>query len=318
MIDGIVLLDKPAGLTSHDLVDKAREIFGQRKVGHTGILDPLATGLMLMLLGKGTMLSAWLTSADKKYSAVFQFGKSTESFDGEGKIVEEKDPGQMDAEQFEDLCRNFTGKINQLIPAYSAKKVKGKKMYKSARKGEKVPEKFKDIEIYSIKTTSFNWPEVQLDIYCSTGTYVRSIAHEMGQKLGCGAYLKKLVRTAINDFTLNQAVTPEYLSDAVNNGDYSNVKSLVNALPDKPTISIRPEYCRFILEGKPFIKRYLEQTNYKGPGGCLSLLMGPENKILAMAKLNYNWGSINRLENRDILGEYVRIIDEGHLRQKRS
>ncbi|MCD6161211.1 MAG: tRNA pseudouridine(55) synthase TruB [candidate division Zixibacteria bacterium] len=318
MVDGILLLDKPIGITSHDLVDKVRKIFDQRKVGHTGILDPLATGLMLMLLGKGTMLSSLLTNADKKYSAVFQFGTSTDSFDGEGKIIEEKDPGQMDVEQFESLCRNYTGKINQLIPAYSAKKVAGIKMYKSARKGEKVPERFKDVEIYSIKTTAFNWPEVELDIHCSSGTYVRSIVHEIGQKIGCGGYLKALVRTAIDDFTLSQAVAFEHLSDAVNNGDYSQVKSLADALPGRPTISIRPEYYRLILEGRPFIKRYLQQTDYKGPGGCLSLLTGPENKILAMVKLNYNWGSINRLENRDVLGEYVRIIDEGHIRQKRS
>jgi len=134
----------------------------------------------------------------------------------------------------------------------------------------------------------------------------------------CGGYLKALVRTAIDDFTLSQAVAFEHLSDAVNNGDYSQVKSLADALPGRPTISIRPEYYRLILEGRPFIKRYLQQTDYKGPGGCLSLLTGPENKILAMVKLNYNWGSINRLENRDVLGEYVRIIDEGHIRQKRS
>lgn len=318
MVNGMVLLDKPAGLTSHDLVDRIRRIFKQRRVGHTGILDPMATGLMIMLLGKGTLLSSELTGADKLYSAVIEFGRATDSFDSEGKTTQEVDPGQVSAETFEQLALEYRGDVNLLVPAFSAAKYEGKKMYESARRGEPVPEKHKTVKIYSIDIVDFNWPLVKLDVHCSAGTYVRSLAHEMGQRLGCGGYLKSLVRVAVGSFTLDQAVTLELLAELVQQGDCSAIRPLIEALPGKPRITVRPEYYRSILEGRPFIKRYLGDTDYQGPGGCLSLLLGPDNKVLAIVRLNYNWGSFNRLENRDILGKYVRIIDEGHLRQERA
>jgi tRNA pseudouridine55 synthase len=314
MVDGILLIDKPPGITSHDLVNRIRKIFKQRRVGHTGILDPMATGLMVLLLGKGTLFSRQLTSSDKKYSANFIFGKTTDSFDNEGKLVAEKNPGVLSVDKFEDLCNRYRGKIKQLVPPFSAVKLNGQKMYNVARKGETVPEMYKDVEIYSIEITSFNWPEVNLDVHCSAGTYVRSLAHQMGQQLGCGGYLKSLVRTGLGSFTIDQAISLEAIESSINNGDYGSVLQLVEALPDEPKISIKPEYFRSILEGKPFIKKYLYYTDYKGPGGCLSLLLGPDNKVLALVKLNYSWGSFERLDNRDILGKYVRIIDEGHLR----
>jgi tRNA pseudouridine55 synthase len=315
MVNGILLLNKPLGITSHDLVDEVRKIFHQKRVGHTGILDPAATGLMVMLLGKGTLFSPQLTGSDKRYTAVLAFGKSTDTFDTEGKVVEEHDPGIFTQAQFEDTCQGFLGQINQLVPSYSAVKVSGKRMYKSARNGETMPPKYKEVTIHEIEVLSFDWPEVTIHIKCGAGTYVRSLAYELGQKLGCGGHLKNLVRTGIGHFKLKNAMELDDLKKAVAGDQSKNVvKPLVEAFPDKPTIAIRPEYYRSILEGKPFIKRYLESTAYKGPGGCLSLLMGPEGKVLAMVKLNYNWGSFNRLESREILGKYVRIIDEGSLR----
>jgi tRNA pseudouridine55 synthase len=314
MVDGILLLDKPAGITSHDLVDRVRRVFKQKRVGHTGILDPLATGLMVMLLGKGTLFSQHLTGSNKRYSAILSFGKATDTFDSEGTITREQDPGKLSKDRFKAACDSFIGDIDQLVPAYSAVKLNGKRMYKAARNGEKMPEKYKKVSIYAIKIISYDWPDVHIEIQCGPGTYVRSLAHELGQKLGCGGYLKKLVRTGIGDFKLNQAIDFSRLETEVGAGDFNSVKPLAEAFPDKPAVIIRAEYCKSILEGKPFIKKYLEQTNYKGPGGCLCLLLGPEKKVLAMATLNYSWGSFNRLESRDIIGKYVRIIDEGHLR----
>jgi tRNA pseudouridine55 synthase len=315
MVSGLLLLNKPRGITSHDLVDEVRKIFNQQRVGHTGILDPSATGLMVILLGKGTLFSPHLTGSDKRYSAVLAFGRSTDTFDSEGEILSEKDPGNLSQEDFCEAYAGFIGKINQLVPPYSAMKLQGKRMYKAAREGEILPTKYKEIEIYDIDILSFDWPEVTIHIRCSAGTYVRSLAHEIGQKLGCGGYLKSLVRTGIGHFKLKNALGLDELQRALESDQKADVvRPLAEALPDKPQLVIRAEYYRSILEGKPLIKRYLEHTDYKGPGGCLSLLMGPDGKVLAVAKLNYNWGSFNRLETRDILGKYVRIIDEGHLR----
>jgi tRNA pseudouridine55 synthase len=317
MINGIVLVDKPKGITSHDLVDRLRILFDQRRVGHTGILDPLATGLMVMLLGKGTLFSPQLTGADKRYRADIQFGRDTDTFDAEGKTVSEKDPASIDSDEFNDLCLRYKGKIKQLIPPFSAAKLAGQKMYESARKGEMMPERFKEIEFYSIEIIAFNWPEVSLDIHCSAGTYVRSLAHEMGQVLGCGAYLKNLVRTGVGAFNLEQAITLNDLEKGIVENNYTMVRPLWEAMPDRPRLFVRPEYIKSIIEGRPFIKKYIFRTEYRGPGGCLSLLIDPNNKVVALAHLNYSWGSYDRLDSRDVLGKYVRIIDEGHIRQER-
>lgn len=316
MFNGVILVDKPKGITSHDLVDRLRLLFDQRRVGHTGILDPLATGLMVMLLGKGTLFSQQLTGADKQYRAEIQFGRSTDTFDAEGKTTGEKDPGNMAIEQFEELCNKYKGKIKQLIPPFSAAKLDGQKMYESARKGEATPERFKEVEFYEIEIVSFNWPNVTMDVACSAGTYVRSLAHEMGQMVGCGAYLTNLIRTGIGAFRLEQAITLRELEKAVEINDFSMIKSLWEAMPEKPRIFVRPEYIKSIIEGRPFIKKYLSRTEYRGPGGCLSLLVDSDSKVVALAQLNYSWGSFDRLDSRDVLGKYVRIIDEGHLRQE--
>ena len=318
MVNGIVLIDKPSGITSHDLVDRVRKIFNQKRVGHAGILDPLATGLMIVLLGKGTLFSQHLTGSNKRYRAKLRFGRATDTFDAEGEVTSESDPGDLSREKFEEIADGFVGKINQLVPPYSAVKIQGKRMYKAARDGEELPERHKEVDIQTIQVLEFAWPEVVVDIRCGAGTYVRSLAHEMGQEIGCGGYLEKLVRTGVGKFTLEDAISLEQLGDSIKTDDYSAVKPLIEAFPDKPTIAIRPEYYDSILQGKPFLKRYLQKTDYKGPGGCLSLLLGPENKVLAIAKLNYNWGSFGRLESRDILGKYVRIIDEGRLRNQHA
>ena len=318
MVDGIALLDKPKGITSHDLVDKVRGIFDQRRVGHTGILDPLATGLMVMLLGKGTLFSPQLTGADKRYKAIIKFGRATDTYDAEGKTTHQADPGQFSLEQFEAVLRNYLGKIKQLIPPFSAAKINGEKMYESARRGEDLPERHKEIEFYAIEVVSFVWPEVTLDIRCSAGTYVRSLAHEMGQFIGCGAYLKGLIRTGVGVFKLDQSTSLEEFGQAVSQGDLSMIRPIIEAMPDRPRLFARPEYIPSILEGRPFIKKYLLKTDYRGPGGCLSLLLDSGNKVVAIINLNYSWGSFERLEGRDVLGKYVRIVDEGHFRKERA
>lgn len=316
MVDGIVLLDKPRGYTSHDLVDRLRKILRQERVGHTGILDPLATGLMIMLLGKGTLLSPQLTGANKIYRAAFLFGRATDTYDGEGNVISESDPGSLSFEEFVKVCNGFIGRVKQIVPPYSAAKLDGQKMYESARRGDELPAKFKEVEFYSIDIESFEWPKVQLLIKCSAGTYVRSLAHEMGMKLGCGAYLAGLVRLAVGQFTLDQAVTlDQFESEEMISGNRL-VKSLVQALPGLPKIYVRAEHIRLILQGRPFIKKYLYKTDYRGPGGCQAMLIDDKEKLLALVQLNYSWGSFDRLDSRDVLGKYLRIIDEGHIREK--
>lgn len=311
-IDGIMLVDKPAGMTSHDVVNYIRRALKIKRVGHTGILDPDATGLMVILVGKGTLFSGCLTDMEKRYISRIAFGKETDTFDAEGAVVSTKDPGVLSQNEFEKLLPDFTGEIEQEIPAYSAAKRDGVASHRLARRGEKVAPRHKIVKIDKLKIIDFGWPEVSLDIRCQSGTYVRSLAHQMGKRIGCGGYLKTLRRLEVGPFQVSGASTLEEISRS---GDISNIiKPLKNALPSSPVIDIKPQYYNAVLNGRPLYKKYIGGSNYGGDGGVLSLLMGPDDKVLALAELNMHWRIMNKLGPSEIMGTYVRVIDEGRLR----
>ena len=310
--DGIILVDKPAGMTSHDVVIYIRKALKIKRVGHSGILDPDATGLMVILVGKGTLFSSCLTNMPKRYISRFAFGTQTDTFDSQGEIVASSDPGRLSRGKFEDFLKNFIGEIEQIIPPFSAAKRDGIASYKLARKGASVNTRHKVVRIDEIKIIDFAWPEVSLDIRCQSGTYVRSIAHQLGQRIGCGGYLKNLRRMEVGPFDVSGALTLEEVSRSDNISGI--IKPLKDALPSFPIIDIKPQYYRAILNGRPLCKKYIGGSNYSGEGNVLSLLMGPENKVLALARLNMHWKVMNRLAPSDILGSYVRVIDEGRLR----
>lgn len=310
--DGIILIDKPAGMTSHDVVDFLRGQLKIRRVGHTGILDPNATGLMLMLMGKGTKFSSLLTGLPKQYVARFVFGSTTDTFDAEGKIVSRAEPGNLERADFENVLQGFLGEIEQIVPPFSAAKRDGVPSYKLARKGKIITPRHKMVKIDNIEIMEFDWPEVALDISCSSGTYVRSMAHQMGEILGCGGYLKNLRRLKVGQFHVSAALTPEEVSGTA---DLSGIiRPLKDALPTHPAIHIKPQYYGAVLSGRPLVKKYIAESNYSGDGDILSMLMGPDDKVLALARLNMLWRALDRLGPSEIMGTYVRVIDEGHLR----
>ncbi len=310
--DGIMLIDKPTGMTSHDVVDFLRQQLKIRRVGHTGILDPNATGLMLMLIGKGTKFSSFLTNLPKQYVAKIIFGATTDTFDAEGKILSRAEPGNLKKADFEKKLQDFVGEIEQIVPPFSAAKKNGVPLYKLARMGKTMTPRHKMVRIDNIEIVEFDWPEVTLDISCSTGTYVRSIAQQMGERLGCGGYLKNLRRLKVGQFHVSAALTPEEVSGT---DDLSGViRPLKDALPTHPAIHIKPQYYGAVLSGRPLVKRYIAESNYSGDGDILSVLLGPDDKVLALAKLNMLWRAVDRLGPSEIMGTYVRVIDEGHLR----
>ena len=310
--DGIMLIDKPAGMTSHDVVDFLRGQLKIRRVGHTGILDPNATGLMLMLIGKGTKFSSFLTYMPKRYVARFVFGAATDTFDTEGKIVSRAEPGDLKRADFERILQGFLGEIEQVVPPFSAAKRDGVPLYKLARKGKTITPRHKMVKIDNIEIVEFDWPEVALDISCSPGTYVRSMAHQMGEIAGCGAHLKNLRRLKVGHFHVSAALTPEEVSRT---DDLSRIiRPLKDALPMNPAIHIKPQYYGAVLTGRPLVKKYIAESNYSGDGDILSMLLGPDDNVLALARLNMLWRAIDRLGPSEIMGTYVRVIDEGHLR----
>ncbi len=205
--DGMLLVDKPPGMTSHDVVDFIRKRFKFKKVGHAGTLDPMATGLLLILLGKFTKKSAEFSFYDKEYDAKLCLGVVTDTCDSEGNIVSRKDIS-LYGEKIKDIEKIFTffkGEILQIPPMYSAKKIKGKKLYEFARKGVVLERKPEKVIIKKIEITDITLPYVTFCVRCSKGTYVRQLAHDIGERLGCGAHLAYLRRTAIGPFRIEDA-----------------------------------------------------------------------------------------------------------------
>ncbi len=209
-LDGILLVDKPSGITSHDVVDRLRRKLQMKKIGHAGTLDPNATGLLIMLIGKATKVSQYLMSLDKSYTGIIELGKATTTYDGEGEVVTTGElPVGLDASRVQAEMDAFRGDQYQLPPMFSAKKVDGVPLYKLARKGQEIEREPRFIRVESFKLEDFTAPDIRFSVSCTKGTYVRTLAHDLGEKLGCGAFLATLCRTRIGQFSLKDAPTLE-------------------------------------------------------------------------------------------------------------
>lgn len=207
--DGALLIDKPVGPTSHDVVDAIRRRFQIKKVGHCGTLDPNATGLLVIVLGRGTKLSEKLMAADKTYEGTLKLGETTKSFDAQGALTGSLPVPLLTLEQLNELAATFVGDLMQLPPMVSAVKKDGVPLYKLARKGLEVPREPRLIHIYKFRFTDYREPFGSIHIACTKGTYVRTLAHDLGQKLGCGAHLATLRRTVAGKFDVAHAVPLE-------------------------------------------------------------------------------------------------------------
>ena len=205
-LDGAILIDKPAGPTSHDVVDAIRRQFGIKKVGHCGTLDPNATGLLIIVLGRGTKLSEKLMSDDKVYEGAIKFGETTNSYDADGELVASLPVPPMTVEQLNEATAPFIGDIMQTPPMVSAVKINGVPLYKLARKGIEVPREPRLVHVYNFKFSAYQEPLGHFRLACTKGTYVRSIAHELGEKLGCGAHLASLRRVNSGKFDVADAI----------------------------------------------------------------------------------------------------------------
>lgn len=205
--DGVLLIDKPSGPTSHDIVDCIRRHFRLKKVGHGGTLDPAATGLLVIMLGRATRLSERFMSSDKTYEGVMKLGVTTDSQDADGKILSETDPSGVTRERLEQEMATFQGDLYQIPPMVSAVKIAGVPLYKMARKGQEVERKPRLIHIYAFQLRDFTSPRASFVLRCTKGTYVRTICHDIGEHLGVGAHLEQLRRTESGGFTVAQAIT---------------------------------------------------------------------------------------------------------------
>jgi tRNA pseudouridine55 synthase len=210
-LDGVLLVDKPGQHTSHDVIARLRGILRTRKIGHAGTLDPMATGLLIVLVGRATRVSQFIISLDKEYEGTIELGKVTDSQDADGEVMETRPVPEMTEADVRAAVQGFLGDQYQMPPMYSAIKIGGVPLYKKARKGEDVAREPRFIRVMSWDVLGFESPRIRFRLRCSKGTYVRTLAHDLGAKLGCGAHLSSLRRTATDRFNVSQALTLEQI-----------------------------------------------------------------------------------------------------------
>lgn len=210
-MNGILIVDKPKGITSHDVVNIARRVFNIKKIGHAGTLDPIATGVLIILIGNATKKSDELLNDDKSYTATLRLGFATDTGDSSGKTTRTGSVEMLENGAVKDAVMNFVGEIEQMPPMYSAVKFRGKSLYKWARKGVEVPRKVRKINIKDIRIREISLPEVIFDVTCSKGTYIRQLCADIGDKLGCGGHMAELRRTRSGIYDISQAITVDKL-----------------------------------------------------------------------------------------------------------
>ena len=237
-MNGLLVLDKPAGFTSHDVVNIVRRATGERSIGHLGTLDPLATGVLPLLLGKYTRLAQFFSQADKRYTGHIRFGFATTTFDTEGTPSTTPRPLTHSLDDLRTLSTRFRGPIDQLPPIFSAKKINGQPAHKLARGGAEVPVRPARITIHNFELTSLSHDTAAFTISVSAGGYVRSVAHELGQLAGCGAHLSSLRRTNAGPFTIDQAITVDQLKASTPDQLQSLLPHPRTLLPEMPSVTI--------------------------------------------------------------------------------
>ena len=247
-MDGIIIINKPQNCTSHDIVRKAKKFFNE-KVGHTGTLDPNATGVLPLLVGKGTQIAKYIINHDKTYVAILQLGEKTDTADVEGNSIETKEVSEqsLKTEKVKEVLKSFIGKQEQIPPIYSAIKVNGKKLYDYARKGEKVEIQPRQIEIYNMELINIDKTNktIEFKVDCSKGTYIRTLCENIAEKLDTVGYMKELNRTKVGEFSINDSITIEQLE----NGNYNNFITVEDYFKNYENINLNEKKLQLFLNG---------------------------------------------------------------------
>ncbi|OLQ79900.1 tRNA pseudouridine(55) synthase TruB [Photobacterium proteolyticum] len=259
-VDGVILLDKPTGLSSNDTLQKVKRIFFAQKAGHTGALDPLATGMLPICFGEATKFSQFLLDSDKRYRVVAKLGERTDTSDSDGEVVQTREV-KVDRGQLERCIAKFRGTTDQIPSMYSALKYQGRKLYEYAREGIEVPRESRKITVYSVELLRFDNNEVEMELHVSKGTYIRTIVDDLGEMLGCGAHVTYLRRTGVSNYPMDRIVTLEQLQALLDQAKEQDIapSELLDplllptdsAVQDLPEVNILPALAVYILNGNP-------------------------------------------------------------------
>lgn len=255
MIHGIINVYKEKGYTSHDVVAKLRGIAGQKKIGHTGTLDPDAEGVLPVCLGKATKVCELLTDKDKTYRAVLFLGQTTDTQDASGTVLETSDVSNLNEAQVTEAVQSFVGEYAQIPPMYSALKVGGKKLYELAREGKTVERKARNVMIHSIKILRVDLPRVEMEVSCSKGTYIRTLCHDIGEKLGVGGCMESLLRVQVGRFVLADSLRLSEIQKAKEDGNLEKILQPIDSVFEQyRAVRIRPDQEKRLQNGNSFRK----------------------------------------------------------------
>jgi tRNA pseudouridine55 synthase len=283
-MDGILNIHKDIGMTSHDVVAKIRKLLKQKRVGHAGTLDPAASGVLPICIGQGTRVAEYLSESGKAYRAEIRFGVVTDTYDAEGTILRTTDASELSLERIEEGLPQFLGAQMQLPPLYSAIKIRGQPAYKRMRAGEEITLEARPVEIYRLQVVAWEAPVLTLDVECSKGTYIRSLAYDLGERVGYGAHLTGLVRTRSGPFMLAESTSLAQLALAVEQGTVAECVFPADfALQQYPALYLDAETVERVLHGNAF--RYEEQPTMQ-PGAELARIYDSNGHFLAIATWN--------------------------------
>ncbi|MBP3665212.1 MAG: tRNA pseudouridine(55) synthase TruB [Tyzzerella sp.] len=258
MLHGVLNINKEKGFTSHDVVAKLRGIVGQKKIGHTGTLDPDATGVLPVCLGKATKLCDMLTEKDKTYETVMLLGKTTDTQDISGEILSEESLNGIHEDAVVKCIEEFVGDYMQVPPMYSALKVNGKKLYELAREGIEIERKARPVVIHEIKILEVDLPRVRMEVSCSKGTYIRTLCQDIGQRLGCGACMETLIRTKVSRFELAESLTLKEVEELKEAGRLDEVLVPIDAMfSEYEPVTLKKEFVTFAYNGNLFMPKHI-------------------------------------------------------------
>lgn len=264
-MDGVIVIRKEKGFTSHDVVAKLRGILHMKKIGHTGTLDPDAEGVLPVALGKATRLVDMITDKEKTYEAVMRLGVITDTQDMSGTVLSQTTELSVTEEELCTVVSSFVGDYMQVPPMYSALKVNGKKLYELAREGKTVERKPRPVHFYEIEILDISFPLVRFRVTCSKGTYIRTLCHDIGEKLGCGAAMESLLRTKVGRFTLDDAITLAQTEEAVKKGTIeSKILGIEEILAEYPRVCCTKEGDRLLANGNPLVQALVDAQEKKG------------------------------------------------------
>ncbi len=288
-INGVILLDKPTGISSNDALQKVKRIYFAEKAGHTGALDPLATGMLPICLGEATKFSQFLLDSDKRYRVIAKLGERTDTSDSDGEVVETR-PVDVNLEKLEACIDTFRGESDQVPSMFSALKYQGKPLYEYARKGIEVPRESRKITVYEIVLHRFEGDEVEMEVHCSTGTYIRTIVDDLGEMLGCGAHVTMLRRTGVAKYPYEKMVTLEQLNELLEQAHRDEVapKELLDplllpmdtAVEDLPEVNLNAELTNLVQHGMPV------QVLGAPEGTPIRMTSGEEKLFIGVAEVN--------------------------------